>query len=95
MGQGITAFDTIVTISDNVTTQIQESIGLMENAVQRSDESSKESHLAEESLQKTENYMNTVKEASLKNAQDISEVKELSNQVSNKVSALEKKITAI
>jgi len=95
MGQGITAFDTIVTISDNVTTQIQESIGLIENAVQRSNESSKESHLTEESLQKTETYINAVKEASLKNAQKSSEVKELSSQVSNKVSALEEKITAI
>jgi len=95
MGQGITAFDEIVTISDNVTSQIQDSIGFIENAVQKSDESSKESHLTEASLQKTEHYMKSVKETSLKNAQDISEVKELSSQVSDKISTLEEKVTAI
>lgn len=95
MGQGITAFEEIVAISDNVTSQIHNSIGFIESAVQRSGESSKESHLTEVSLQKTENYMKTVKEASLKNAQDISEVKELSSQVSSKITKLEETITAV
>ena len=95
MSEGIESFDKIVTISDDVTSQIQESIGFIETAVQRSEESSKESHLTEESLQKTESYIKTVKETSLKNAQDISAVKDLSSQVSNKISSLEGKVTAI
>lgn len=95
MSEGITSFGEIVTISDNVTSQINESIGFIETAVQRSEESSKESHLTEKSLQKTEEYIKVVKEASLKNARDISEVKDLSKEVSSKISSLEEKVTAI
>jgi len=95
MSEGITSFGEIVTISDNVTSQINESIGFIETAVQRSEESSKESHLTEKSLQKTEGYIKVVKEASLKNARDISEVKDLSKEVSSKISSLEEKVTAI
>lgn len=95
MSEGITSFGEIVTISDNVTSQINESIGFIETAVQRSEESSKESHLTEKSLQKTEEYIKVVKEASLKNARDISDVKDLSKEVSSKISSLEEKVTAI
>jgi len=95
MSQGIDAFESIVSISGNVTTQIQESITFIEKASNKSTESSKESHHIEQALQNTENYIKNVKETSQKNMQDISEVKNLSKQVSNKITALEEKVTAI
>ena len=95
MSEGITSFGKIVTISDNVTNQIQESIGFIEQATSRSQESSFESHKIEASLQNTENYIKKVKETSLKNAQDITQVNHFNQKVSDKIVSLQKKITAI
>ena len=95
MSEGISAFDSIVSISDNVTTQIEESIQLINEASSKSEESSKESHHIEEILQNTGNYINTVKERAGKNLKDISEVKSLSKKVSDNITALEEKVTAI
>ena len=94
MDQGVKAFDDIVNISDNVTQKIEDSIGFIETAVQKSEESAKESLLADSSLQKTKTYIDSLKETSSKNSQAISKVKQLSEEVSNKVTQLEDKITS-
>jgi len=94
MDQGVKAFDDIVNISDNVTQKIEDSIGFIETAVQKSEESAKESLLADSSLQKTKTYIDSLKETSSKNSQVISKVKQLSEEVSNKVTKLEEKITS-
>jgi len=94
MDQGVKAFDDIVNISDNVTQKIEDSIGFIETAVQKSEESAKESLLADSSLQKTKTYIDSLKETSSKNSQAISKVKQLSEEVSNKVTQLEEKITS-
>lgn len=95
MSEGIASFHHIVNISDNVTTQIQDSISFIETATQKSQESAQESQQIEKSLQSAENSIKEVKETSLNNAQHISEVKELSDQVSHNIADLEQKVTAI
>lgn len=95
MSQGIEAFNNIVITSSNVTSQIQESIGYINQAQDKSNESSKESHKTEKSLQNSEKFMLSVKESALKNANDISKIKELSQKVSNNASKLEDKMASI
>jgi methyl-accepting chemotaxis protein len=95
MSQGINAFESIVSISGDVTTQIQESISFIEKASSKSEESSKESHHIEQALQNTEMHIKNVKETAQKNMHDISEVKNLSKQVSTKITSLEEKVSAI
>ncbi len=95
MSQGVEAFETIVTISDNVTSQIQESVSFIELATNRSIESSKESQNIENILQHTGESIKKAKEASAKNVEDITQVNHLSQQVSDKIVTLEEKITTI
>ena len=95
MSEGIESFHQIVNISDNVTTQIENSIGFIEVATKRSNESSKESQQIEKSLQNAESSIKEVKETSLQNAKQISHVRDLSEQVSHNISDLEKKVTAL
>ncbi len=95
MSEGIQAFQEIVSISDNVTSQLEESISLIQQATDRSQESSKESHQIELSLQNTENYIKDVRESAEKNMHDISQVRSLSKEVSNKITTLEEKVTAV
>jgi methyl-accepting chemotaxis protein len=95
MSDGINSFHEIVNISDNVTSQIEESIGYIENATNKSKESAQESLQIEKSLQNAEVSIKEVKETSIQNAKHISDVKNISDKVSNKISALAKKVSAI
>ncbi len=95
MSEGVEAFETIVTISDNVTSQIQESVSFIELATSRSMESSKESQNIENILHNTGESIKKAKEASAKNVDDITQVNHLSQQVSDKIVTLEEKITTI
>jgi len=92
MEHGVKAFENITNISDNVTNTLEDSIEFIETAVQKSGESVKESLLADTSLKKTKKYLDSLKNTSFKNSQDISKVKDLSEQVSNKVQKLEEQI---
>ncbi len=95
MSEGVEAFETIVTISDNVTSQIRESVSFIELATNRSTESSKESQHIENILQHTGESIKKAKEASAKNVEDITQVNHLSQQVSDKIVTLQEKITTI
>ncbi len=95
MGQGVEAFDTIVNISDGVTSQIEESISFIELATNRSVESAKKSKNIENILHQTGGSIKEAKEASEKNVEDITQVNHLSQKVSDKIVALQEKITTI
>jgi methyl-accepting chemotaxis protein len=95
MSDGINSFHEIVNISDNVTSQIKESIGYITDATNKSKESAQESLQIEKSLQNAEVSIKEVKETSIQNAKHITDVKNISDKVSDKISALEKKVSAI
>ncbi len=95
MGQGVEAFNAIVTISDGVTSQIEESISFIELATNRSVESAEKSKNIENILHQTGGSIKEAKEASEKNVEDITQVNHLSQKVSDKIVALQEKITTI
>ena len=95
MSQGVKAFDEIVETSDSVTTQIQDSISNIQLATNRSKESYKESQVIEKILQITGEKIKKAEQASLQNVKTVTKVSALSREVSDKVTKLEEKITAI
>ncbi len=95
MSEGVEAFNDIVTISDNVTNQIQESVSFIELATSRSVESAKESQNIEKSLKNTGESIKKAKEASSKNVENITQVNQLSQKVTNHIVSLEEKITTL
>ena len=95
MNEGIESFSKIVDISENVNSQINQSVNFINTATDYSNQSSQKSQKIKKYIQNIEQSIENVKDISVKNVKDLSKIKSISDEVSTGIVALNHKITSI